>query len=273
MKREILSPAIRLKYHFLDKVPFIHLIFSQPICRLYMIIFLTINGVSMAQDYKPFDAHLHLKNMHIWRGGVVTPGVMMATSLEYLHPVEKLSVGIWGGAGFDGTYTEYTYYAVYRFNDRLYLEVVSHNNYSGREDYDIFSYDKFTSPNFVDIAIGYTVSGQFPLSVFCATILAGQAGDYELDAAGHATNSYSTYLELKHKFWQDKDMKFHLFAGGAFSFITQKTFYSEKPNIINFGASFSKDITISSKKIPIEASAIWNPETKLGVLQLDISIF
>lgn len=48
--------------------------------------------------FNNFNLDLHLKNMHLWQGFVVTPGVMMATSMEYETDNNKFVAGLWGGS-------------------------------------------------------------------------------------------------------------------------------------------------------------------------------
>lgn len=244
---------------------------------LWVLVTFVFSGSAFAQDqedtYKPFDGHLSLKNMHMWRGFVVTPGVMTSGSLEYNTKNKKFTLGLWGGASFDGSFKEYSYYAVYRFTDNFYTEVVSHNNYSNMEDPDMFSYDNEVSPNFVDIALGYTISEEVPLKIFWATILGGQAGDYEEDQDGSITNSYSNYLEFKYRVYNKVGYKLSAFAGGAFSFSTAKTFYSDDANFVNIGLTLNRSVEIFSKNIPLEFNGIWNPESGKGVLEINVALF
>lgn len=220
-----------------------------------------------------FDIKLDFKNMHLWHGSVVTSGVMMATSLEYSSLDENFTLGLWGGASFSGNYKEFSYYSKYQFTPNFYAELVSHNNYSNEEDPDIFSYDKYTSPNFIDIALGYTLSEDIPLSIYWATILFGQGGDYETQNDGDTTNSYSNYVELSYQIFKEKGSELKAFAGGAFSFTTDKTFYSDKANLVNLGLSLSHNLKLFSTNFPVNGTAMWNPETKVGALQLAITLF
>lgn len=220
-----------------------------------------------------FNINLDLKNMHLWHGSVVTSGVMMATSMEYSSANEKLIVGLWGGASFSGDYKEFSYYSKYKFTNNFYAELVSHNNYSNEENPDIFSYDKYTSPNFLDIALGYTLSEDLPLSIYWSTILFGQGGDYETEENGSITDSYSNYVEISYPIFKDTNSELKAFAGGAFSFTTDKTFYSDKANLVNLGLSLSHNLSIFSTTFPVSGTAMWNPETKVGALQLAITLF
>ncbi|UMB54642.1 hypothetical protein MKD41_04030 [Lutibacter sp. A64] len=240
--------------------------------------------------YKAFEISAHIKNMHTWHGSVVHPGAIFATSLEFNSYNSKLTVGLWGGAGFSSVnvtnnstgesvsanYKEVSIYAMYRFSDNFYVEAVSHNNYTGVEErgdkLSFWSYDKTQGYNFVDVGFGIDVSKK--TSLYLATIINGGSGDYEVKNNGDLKNSWTHYLELKSAIWQKEDYKLSVFTGGAWSFITDKTFYTEnKGNIINVGVSLNKNIAISNYKLPVEVTAMWNPEKEKTILQLDITLF
>lgn len=264
--------------------------------RITVFILFVLNlGFINAQEndvdlYKAFNASAHIKNMHIWHGSVVHPGAIFATSLEYNSRNSKFTAGLWGGAGLssvdvvhnitgesvNANYKELSIYAVYRFSNNFFIEAVSHNNYTGVEERGdklrYWSYDKTQGYNFVDLNFGVNVSKN--TSLYLATILGGGSGDYEVRDNGDLENSYTHYLELKSSVWEKNDNKLSLFIGGAWSFITNKTFYTEnKGNIINVGASLNKNINLGAIKIPAEVTAMWNPEQQKAVLQLDITIF
>ncbi|WP_245949194.1 hypothetical protein [Lutibacter citreus] len=241
-------------------------------------------------SYKPFKANAHLKNMHTWHGSVVHPGAIFATSLEYNSRNSKFTLGVWGGAGFSSTdvynsytqenvsanYKEFSMYAVYHFSDNFFIEAVSHNNYTGVEErgdkLHFWSYDKTQGYNFVDLNFGVNVSKN--TSLYLATILGGGSGDYEVETNGSYKDSWTHYLEIKSKVWEKEDSKLSLFAGGAWSFITDKTFYTEgKGNFINVGATFGQNINLGSYNMPVEVMAMWNPEKQKTILQLDLTIF
>tara|TARA_R110000868_G_scaffold1389_1_gene10668 strand:- start:9399 stop:10322 length:924 start_codon:yes stop_codon:yes gene_type:complete len=245
---------------------------------------------SKKDDHKAFDAGVHLKNMHIWHGFVVHSGAVVATNLEYNSRNKKFTFGVWGGASLASTdvvnkdtgdnvsanYKEFTIYTVYRFSDKFFTEAVSHNNYTGVEErgdkLHYWSYDKTQGYNFVDLNFGYMVSDNTLL--YLATILGGGSGDYEVQNDGSFKDSWTHYLEIKSKVWEKDDYKLSLFAGGAWSFTTDKTFYTESSgNLINVGASLSKNIHIGKYKMPVEVTAMWNPEKEITVLQLDLTIF
>ncbi|MGO4821707.1 MULTISPECIES: hypothetical protein [unclassified Flavobacterium] len=247
------------------------------------------NIVTPYDDYKPFNIHLHLKNMHTWHGFVVTPSPMVATSLEYNSKNKKFIFGLWGGAGFSGdpirtndgdrvnaNYKELSIYTLYHITDKFFIEAVSHNNYTGVEErgdvLHYWSYKKTQGYNFVDLNFGYQVTNK--TSLYLATILAGRSGDYEVQTDGSLKDSYTHYLEVKHKVWEKENNSLTLFTGGAFSFLTDKTFYTDqKANIINVGAIYARTVKAGDFSFPIEMTAMWNPEKQKAILQVDVALF
>ena len=220
-----------------------------------------------------FNLSLNFQNMHIWHGFVVTPGFMMGSSIEFTLNNEKLTAGLWGGANSTGSYREFSYYMNYTLSPDLLVSLISHNNYSNTENPDIFSYNKYTSPNFVDIVFEYSFHDLVPMSLYWSTILFGNGGDYEINDAGNVTDSYSNYSEIRYALLHEDDIKLSFFAGSAFSFTTQKTFYSDSPNIVNAGMRLNYNVEILNQKIPVSTTAFWNPESKIGALKMGISLF
>ncbi|MDO6803178.1 hypothetical protein Q4595_12020 [Wenyingzhuangia sp. 1_MG-2023] len=240
--------------------------------------------------YKAFNAGLHLKNMHLWHGFVVHPGAMIATNLEFNSRDKKFNFGVWGGASFAGVditnnstgenissyYKEFSIYTSYKFSDNFFIEAVSHNNYTGVEErgdgLHYWSYDITQGYNFVDLNFGYNVTPNTLL--YLATIIGGGSGDFETQVDGSTKNSWTHYFEVKSKVWEKKDTSLSLFAGGAWSFITDKTFYTNNSgNIINIGATLSNKVNLGNFKLPVDVTAMWNPEQERTVLQVDITIF
>ena len=242
------------------------------------------------EDYNAFSVEAHVKNMHLWHGGVVHSGAMIATSLEYNSKNKKFTFGLWGGASFSSIdvnntttgetesafYKEVSIYTKYRFSDRFFIEAVSHNNYTGVEErgdeLKFWSYDKTQGYNFVDVSFGYNVTPNTLL--YLATIINGGSGDYEVQADGSLKNSWTHYFEVNSKVWEKGDASLTLFTGSAWSFATDKTFYTDSAaNIINVGATYSKDVKVGNYNLPIGVTAMWNPEQEKTVLQLDLTLF
>ncbi|PQJ72849.1 hypothetical protein BTO14_06055 [Polaribacter butkevichii] len=259
---------------------------------LFLLALQTMNAQenNSKDDYQAFIIGGHLKNMHLWHGSVVHPGAMIATSIEYNSKNKKFTFGFWGGASFStidvennatgknesAYYKEVSIYTKYRFSDVFFIEAVSHNNYTGVEErgdkLQFWSYDKTQGYNFVDVSFGYNVTPNTLL--YLATIVNGGSGDYEIQTDGSLKNSWTHYFEVQSKVWQKKEASLSLFVGGAWSFITDKTFYTNNAgNIINVGATLSKNVNIGTYKLPIGVTTMWNPEQEKMVLQLDIALF
>ena len=246
--------------------------------------------ISVDDEYTPFSISAHLKNMHTWHGFVVHPGAVIATSLEYNSKNKKFTFGFWGGASFSTTdvknintgenesayYKEVSIYTKYRFSDKFFIEVVTHNNFTGVEErgdeLHYWSYDKTQGYNFVDLNFGYNITPNTLL--YFATIVGGGSGDYEVQDNGDLENSWTHYFEVNSKVWQNKNSSLSLFAGGAWSFITDKTFYTEGVgNIINVGATFNKQFSVFKHNVPVDVTLMWNPEQERTVVQLDVTLF
>ncbi|MFD2835393.1 hypothetical protein [Gramella sp. AN32] len=210
--------------------------------------------------------------MHTWHGFVVTPGAMVASSLDYSFYNNKFKIGAWGGSSFNGEYIELSYFLTYNTGKSFKASLISHNNYSGWENPNIFSWNKYNSPNFLDIVVETSISEKFPLDMYFSTILFGQGGDFQTTPNGEVTNSYSNYLELRYPVVINDRLKITLFAGGAFSFFTEKTFYTRHDNLVNIGLKLQKNISILKYYRIIKAKAFWNPESKRAALEVNIAL-
>lgn len=253
--------------------------------------------IEIEDDYKPFKIGAHLKNMHLWHGFVVQSGAIFATNMDYTTRDGKFTFGFWGGASFTGSdvwnentqnfvdanYKEFSLYAVYRFSDRFFTELVTHNNITGVEErgdkLHYWDYNKKTSYNFPDLNFGYNFD---KFSLYYGVILFGQAQDVEKDDSGNLVydskgdlkNSWTQYAEIKGTLFERAGVKLTGFVGGAWSMHTDNTFYTKgKGNIINVGLAVSKDVFLGSYKLPVEVTAMTNPEKEITVLQLDLTLF
>ncbi|WP_208021490.1 hypothetical protein [Flavicella sediminum] len=261
------------------------------ILTVFLFSFKSLNAQNKIEDtYEAFNAGVHVKNMHLWHGFVVNSSAMIATNLEFNSRDKKFNFGVWGGASFAGTdvtnkttgesvsanYKEFSIYTSYRFSDKFFIEAVSHNNYTGVEErgdvLHYWSYDTTQGYNFVDVNFGYNITPNTLL--YLATIVGGGSGDYELQTDNTRKHSWTHYFEVKSKVWEKNDSNLSLFAGGAWSFVTDKTFYTKGAgNMINVGATLSKKINIGNYKLPVDVTAMWNPEQEKTVLQVDFTIF
>jgi hypothetical protein len=221
------------------------------------------------KPYRHINFSLDVKNMHLWRGFQVTSGAMTGASLYYITPSKNFKTGFWGGAGFDGTYKEVCFYINYQHKN-FFADLLNSFNSTGYDSPNIFSYNRRTSPHFVDIALGYNFLNT-NLRASLATMVLGR--DVYIRADGSAENRFSHYAELKYTAWSIKDSNLKIFVGGSFSFISRSTFYSTKPNLVNIGVELNRTLSIFSYELPLSATFRINPEQKNGALQFAAHLF
>lgn len=223
------------------------MLYKKSVTPLIIVIVLYIGSLSIeAQEGGGVDISFQLKTNHLWHGFIVTPGVMTAGSLYYLSESRKTKLGIWGGASFNGEYQEFSYFIEHRFSDRLFIEIVNHDNYSAIEEVDIFDYstDPLKTGNFIDIGLGYHFDGSIPISLYYSVIVQG-VDTYTDQDSGEEKQAYTNYVELTAQLWQrGEDELLNVFVGGAFSPLDAKNFYDEQANIVNVGFTYKNNLQI-----------------------------
>lgn len=222
------------------------------------------------KEYKPFVFNLQLKNMHLWRGYKVTSAALTAVDAHYVTNDGSFQVGFWGGAGFTGEYREFDYYASYQ-KSGFNVAVWDINNFSDFPNANIFNYNPSSTSHFIDITVGYQFQQNFPLSLSWSTIVQGR--DTYINSAGVRKNAYSNYVALDYRLWKQENADLHLFVGGAFAFGRDEHFYGNKPNIVNTGLTFNRDLVVFNYHLPTSATVMFNPEHKYGAIQLAINVF
>jgi hypothetical protein len=63
------------------------------------------------------DFNVNLRTSHLWRGLVINDGMTATGYIHYVWTKNKLYRWFWGGAGFDGKYTEINYFVQYQKNN------------------------------------------------------------------------------------------------------------------------------------------------------------
>jgi hypothetical protein len=219
----------------------------------------------------PFDLNMQIRNVYIWRGFKVSNSPMTNVNMQFnLTKDKSLTAGFWGAGSFNGEYKEFDYFVSYA-KKGLSLSIWDVNNFSDYPDANIFSYNPKNTSHFIDVRAGYDFGDAFPLSVQWTTIILGR--DTHVKSNGDLSNSYSNYTELGYRLWKDGDAEIHAFVGGGFAFGRQANFYGSKPNIVNTGITLNKNLVIFKYRIPLAATAMFNPEKKYGALQLVANIF
>jgi len=222
------------------------------------------------KKYTPFNVNLQLRNLYIWRGFKVSNSPITDVDMHYTTKDGSFAAGIWGGAGLNGQYKEFDYYVSYAkhgFN----FSVWDINNFTDFPNANLFDYKRATTSHFIDVTAGYQFGDAFPISINWSTIVQGR--DTHLNSDGSLANNYSNYVVLDYRIWKEGTANLHLFAGGGFAFGRQQNFYGSKPNIVNSGITFNKDLVVFNYHMPIAATAMFSPEHRQGALQLIINAF
>lgn len=237
---------------------------------LVSMLFLTVNAQENT-TYKPFELNLQVKTMHLWRGYRVTDAAMSDADLHFITKDKSFKAGFWGGYGFNGNYKEFDYYVSYEKNGWAFA-IWDINNFSNYPDADIFNYDKAKTSHFVDLSASYTLqNSSFPLKIYWSTIVLGR--DTYTNDNGKLKNAFSNYVELSSPVWKTDKEKLSLGVGGGFSFLDDKNFYGEKPNVTNIFIQYNRDLKVFEYTLPVSALVMWNPEQKYGGIQFAANLF
>lgn len=219
--------------------------------------------------------NIGLETSHLWRGLIINPSITITGDIHYTFDKKRnFSVGIWGGNGFDGKYTEVDYYIQYK-HQGLTLGLWDLFNTTNVEHPEVFNYDKNATTHLIDFRSSYRFPEQFPLRVEADIILYGN--DRELTSDLNYKNRYSTYIELGYPLIKNEQITLDGYIGGSFSLDGKTNLYSsnlnQNFNIVNAGLKASKDISILQYKLPVYAGIMWNPSEKYTRMQIGVSLF
>ena len=220
--------------------------------------------------YKPFQLHLTLKNMHLWRGFRSTDEALSTAELYYISKDENFTAGFWSGVGFAGNYTEFDYNISYN-HENWTFSIWDINNYTDFPDADIFNYDIGDTSRYIDILINYEFE-KVPIQLTWSTIVLGR--DTYKDSSGNLKNAFSNYAEVGFTLFSNKNTNLSLLVGAAFSFQTDTNFYGSRTGISNIELAYSKTIYLFKKlNLPISAKAMWNNLQDYGALEVAVNLF
>ncbi len=225
---------------------------------------------NLRQKYLPFNVNLQVRSLYLWRGFKVSNAPITDVDLHYATRDGSLAIGVWGGAGFTGEYREFDYYISYA-KSGFNLSVWDINNFTSFPNVSLFNYNPTSTSHFIDATVGYKFGSRRPLTISWNTIVQGR--DTYVKPNGSIANAYSNYVVLDYTLWKEGTAELHIFAGGAFAFGRQQNFYAAKPNIVNSGLTFNKDLVVFNYHMPAAATAMFSPEHKYGALQLVVNVF
>jgi hypothetical protein len=237
----------------------------------------TINTSKTEIKTSRLDFNVNLRTSHLWRGLVINDGMTATGYIHYaLDKKQNYTVGFWGGAGFDGRYTEINYFVQYQKNN-LSIALWDLFNTTGIETPRVFNYDKRTTTHLIDLRTSYRFPGAFPLRIEADVLLYSGLNDRELNNSNYYRSVHSTYVELSYPLIRDQKVNLNVFMGAAFPINGSKHLYTNKTesnfDIVNTGMTVTKNIEIFDYKLPISATAMWNPANKIARIQLDVRLF
>ncbi|TDE02516.1 hypothetical protein [Flavobacterium sandaracinum] len=223
------------------------------------------------------DFNVNLRTSHLWRGLIINDGMTATGYLHYALGKERnFTVGFWGGAGFDGDYTEINYFVQYQKNN-FSIALWDLFNTTGIETPKVFNYDKNSTTHLLDLRTSYRFPKAFPLRIEADVLLYSGLNDRQLNESNYYQSRYSTYVELSYPVIRDQKVNLNIFLGVALPIIGNKHLYTNKIessfDIVNAGLTVTKNIEIFTYKLPVSATALWNPANKIARIQLDIGLF
>lgn len=223
------------------------------------------------------DFNVGIETSHLWRGLVINDGMTATGNIHYaLNESQTFKVGIWGGAGFDGNYREINYYVQYQKNN-LSIGLWDLFNTTGIETPRVFNYDKLTTTHIIDLRTSYRFPEAFPIRIEADILLYSGLNDRELNDSNEYRSRNSTYVELSYPIIRDQKVNLNVFMGAAFPINGSKHLFTNKIesdfDIVNTGIKATKNIEIFHYKLPVSATAMWNPSNKIARIQLDVNLF
>jgi hypothetical protein len=223
------------------------------------------------------DFNVNLRTSHLWRGLVINDGMTATGYLHYtLDKKQYFTVGFWGGAGFNGKYTEINYFVQYQ-KKNLSIGLWDLFNTTGIEKPEVFNYDKNSTTHLIDLRTSYRFPAAFPLRIEADVLLYSGLNDRELNRGNYYRSRNSTYVEVSYPITRNQQVNLNLFMGAAFPISGGKHLYTSKVesdfDIVNAGINITKNIEIFAYQLPVSATAMWNPANKIARIQLDVGLF
>lgn len=239
--------------------------------------------MSVAQETElkdsPVDFTVSLKSNHLWRGLVITDKPMFSVQTIFtLNESKTFTAGFWGGMAIsnesDGThYKEIDYYVQFAKNG-FSIGVWDLFNTRGLANPDVWDYDKETSRHLLDLRTSYNFGEKFPLTLEADVLLFGSVDSQNTN--GDFEQRYSTYVQVAYPLVQDSKVDLNAFVGAGFSFNGDTHLYGDGEqnfDIVNVGITALKTLKVSTLRIPVEATTMWNPSTEIARIQFAIKLF
>lgn len=253
--------------------------------KILLILLVAVLSVQMtvAQEAElkdsPVDFTVALKSNHLWRGLVITDKPMFSVQTIFtVNKSKSFTAGFWGGMAFsndsNGTYyKEINYYMQYAKNG-FSIGLWDLFNTRGVASPDIWDYSKETTGHLLDLRTSYNFGENFPLTLEADVLLFGSGDSQYTD--GDFEQRYSTYIQVAYPLIQGSKVDLNAFVGAGFSFNGDTHLYGdgeENFDIVNVGIAASKILKVSTLRIPVSATTMWNPSTKIARVQFAVTLF
>lgn len=242
------------------------------VLTLVMLVF-SLSLQAQEEKKSPIGVGLQLKNMHLWRGLQISNEATAGLDVHVSDNKNMFTAGIWGGAGFSGKFREFDYYASFQHKG-FQIALWDIYNFSEGATYnnsEVFNYNAKETGHFVDLSVGYTFQGKFPLSLNWATVIFGR--DRTDD---NSRNMYSTYVSASYPILKDKYIDLDLGIAGAFALNpqsgTDKNFYAKHAGIVNINFVVSKKLELGKYTLPVSVMGMWNPIGNNANIQIALDV-
>lgn len=216
-----------------------------------------------------------LETSHLWRGLEVSKGLTFDNEFAISDNNNHFRLGFWGGIQIDGDYKEFDYYVsytcggftaavwdIYNFSDGIY---------ANDRAYNIFNYRAKSTGHFIDASLSYNFGEQFPLTLYCATVVAGRDR-----GSLNEQNLYTTFVQASYKLYEDENFIVVPSVAGNFAFNPEDdsdvTFYGKTPGINDVRLNVTYKLKIGKHSMPITSTAMWNPEANKGYFCASINL-
>ncbi|MFI3263304.1 MAG: hypothetical protein R3Y26_10425 [Rikenellaceae bacterium] len=237
---------------------------------IFTVLFSVVSFVSFAQ----LHMSANIQTNHLWRGGEVADGIVVTYDLDYVPFGENFSVGFWGGTNVLGAYKEFNFVAKYNkggFSAAL-ADTYNFSDYATYNNDKFFDYKSSTTGRFLDAKLAYRFGEKFPLRIGWSTIVFGRDRN-----ADNTKNKFSTYCSLEYPVYNKEMWRVDTKVGGAFALNNSKgekaNFYGEKADLVNVSLIVTRNIDIKGYRVPVSATAMFNPDSNKAYFQLAVQLF
>jgi len=236
--------------------------------KFLLILFALISAyISKGNDIASKNKKINLNyqvdivSQHLWRGYAISDLPSFEPSVEIQF--RGFSSGIWAAQSIDGKYSELDIYLKYSIKNISFGIYDYYCPSSFKEIDNYYNFIQKTTNHTLDFHLFYNGTKNFPFKFLLATMVYGDDLNPETNK-----NYYSTYAEIDYTL-NIQNLKI-CYVLGLNPF---KSYYGDKPGIINTGIKTTGKLNFSKKSaIPIQASILLNPLNDIIHISMGITI-